>query len=281
MARHNEVILYAKVIREPVISFDENTGERKYGDIDLAVYRESSKKPRFDIPVSIRTQEPWLVEAMEPLKPNDIVLCKGFLATMETLKRAICPYCGTKHKIQGNLVYIAPIFLEKVCSFEDDEASCEELVIDHHRFCNRVMLIGSLCRAPRYYETQRHTLLAEYQLAVDRKFRVRQDPVEKKTDFPWIKSSGSIAEEDAEHLQKGTEILVDGELQARRLEGKDARKASCLKCGKEFTFTDTVLEVVARDVRYLKRTIDEEEEEEDEEKEYEEENEDEEDPISA
>lgn len=104
---------------------------------------------------------------------------------------------------------------------------------------NLVVLIGRLTRDPELrYTPGNGTAVASFTLAVDRSFTNRQG--ERETDFINIVTWDKLAENCANHLQKGRLVAVTGRLQIRSYDDREGirRKAA---------------EVVARDVRFLER----------------------------
>ena len=86
-----------------------------------------------------------------------------------------------------------------------------------------------------------------YQLAIRRKFRIKKD-TDIRTDFPWVKSYGAIAENDAKSLRKGSYVFIDGRIQVRQLK----RIQECESCGKVYEWTDSATEIVPYSVEYLR-----------------------------
>ena len=68
-----------------------------------------------------------------------------------------------------------------------------------------------------------------------------------RTDYPWVKSFGEQANQDAVHLQEGATIYVSGAIQTREV----ARTTICANCGEEYIWKDTASEIVPYSVEYL------------------------------
>lgn len=101
---------------------------------------------------------------------------------------------------------------------------------------NRVVLIGRLTRDPEIKYTQAGVAVANFSLAVDRKFK--NSSGDKETDFINIVVWRELAENCAKYLSKGKLAAVDGRLQIRPYETNDGQKR-------------TAAEVVAEDVQFL------------------------------
>jgi single-stranded DNA-binding protein len=84
-------------------------------------------------------------------------------------------------------------------------------------------------------------------LAIRRKFRIKKD-VDIRTDFPWVKSYGQIAVNDAKTLKKGAYVFIDGRIQVRQLK----RIQECENCGETYEWTDSATEIVPYAVEYLR-----------------------------
>jgi single-strand DNA-binding protein len=98
---------------------------------------------------------------------------------------------------------------------------------------NRVVLVGRLTADPELRQTQSGLPVANFTLAVDRKFSK-----DKETDFINIIAWRGLAENCANYLTKGKLAAVDGRLQIRQYEDKQGQKR-------------TIAEVVADNVRFL------------------------------
>ena len=69
-----------------------------------------------------------------------------------------------------------------------------------------------------------------------------------RTDFPWVKSYGQIAVNDAKTLKKGAYVFIDGRIQVRQLK----RIQECENCGETYEWTDSATEIVPYAVEYLR-----------------------------
>lgn len=103
---------------------------------------------------------------------------------------------------------------------------------------NKVILIGNLTRDPELRYTPNGTPVATFGLAVNRKFKDKED-VTYVTIVVWSK----LAELCGDYISKGSPVAIDGRLQSRSWETEDGSKRS-------------VLEVVAENVQFLGRKPD-------------------------
>lgn len=260
MAKHNYVLLNGMVTQEPrIIRDDEGNylramcsltvirGERDFGD--------TIKNLKYDCPV-IMTGIPEKVEEISSWHTNDMVEIKGVLTTKEVRKATICKECGHRNIAEGNVVYINPIFMERKESGLTKEESLA-LLQKRCEISNCLTVIGTLCRDVDIYRAGKGPATAQYQLAVNRKFRLKDDSAEIRTDYPWVKSYGSIAEDDSKFLRQGSVVFIDGMLQTRDI----IRTTTCDECGETYQWQDSAMEIVPYEVEYLQNFITVEEQE--------------------
>ncbi len=258
MATHNSFTGYAQVMLPPrVIKTSEDEyvratcsamtirGKRSIGD--------SLENIRYDTP-AIRTSNQELCEEISRWKVGDMVEIKGTVTSREIIRTNTCPKCNGENQVQGIMTYVHPIF----CDRRETNITHEEginLLRYRCEISNNVTLIGMLTVDPQFHETQEGTLIGKYQIAVLRRFRIKEDSPDRKADFIWIKSFGKIAKKDQEYLKKGTFVFIDGVLQTVPYE----RKITCAHCGEEFTAKEMSMEVVPYQVEYLRGYIPQEE----------------------
>lgn len=101
---------------------------------------------------------------------------------------------------------------------------------------NRVVLIGRLTRDPELRYTASGVAVTSFTLAVDRNYVNQQG--ERGTDFIRVTVWRKLAENCANHLNKGRLVAVDGRLQTRSYETSEGQRRQ-------------VTDVVAEDVRFL------------------------------
>lgn len=254
MARHNSVSLYGQVIKEPRIITDEN-GKFVRGMCPVNVIRgirdfgNHINNLKYDCPI-IMTGDPEKIAEMATWKLYDMVEIKGTVTTKEVNKSTTCPHCGHKNSTQGNVVFINPIYLSARETGLTQEQGLE-LLRKRVEISNNATIVGTLCRDVETYTSEKGLVISQYQLAVNRKFRLRDDAAENRTDYPWVKSYGDIGEEDAKFLHTGSVVLVDGMIQTREVK----RKSVCSECGEEYPWKDNALEIVPYSVEYLQNYI--------------------------
>ena len=89
---------------------------------------------------------------------------------------------------------------------------------------NKVILMGRLTRDPeiRYAQNENSTCIANYTLAVDRRFKRQGD--EQTADFIRCVAMGKGGEFAEKYLHQGTKIVVEGRIQTGSYTNKDGQK---------------------------------------------------------
>lgn len=92
---------------------------------------------------------------------------------------------------------------------------------------NKVILIGNLTRDPQMSYLPSQTPVAEFGLAINRRWRDRQSGEQREeTCFIDCRAYGKPAETLNQYVRKGSPIMVEGRLQLDTWEGKDGQKRS-------------------------------------------------------
>ena len=92
---------------------------------------------------------------------------------------------------------------------------------------NKVILMGRLTRDPevRYTSGENSTAVANYSLAVDRRFR-RAGDNEATADFFRCVAFGRAAEFAQNYLQKGIKVIVTGRIQTGSYTNRDGQRVN-------------------------------------------------------
>lgn len=261
MSRHNLAFLTGAVLNKPIIVKNDD-GSYVYGMCFINVvrgFRDAGDHKNFmksDNPI-IMTREISVLEEMENWDTNDIVFIKGVIAAKSLQKTSNCPHCEQKNSAEGTLVYINPIFARKEASCETQEAAMNYLS-SIREISNQVYLLGTLCRDPKKIKPKEGLIVTQYQIALNRKYFIRSDPPEIKTDYPWVKSYGDNAVSDREHLHTGSVVFIDGCIQARNVQ----RHLTCPNCGEDYIWKDRAMEIVPYETEYMRNFYSDEEIEE-------------------
>lgn len=262
MARHNYVFLYGRVTKNPKIITDSE-GNFLRGQCLLTTIRGDRSAEdnnygnfKYDCPILI-TKDPNVIFEMSKWHENDMVEVKGTISTREVKRTTTCPNCGHQNAKMGVLLYITPIYCSAI-EVGGSKDQCVELLKEKCEISNQCIIAGNLCNDPQYYRHANGLCQTQYQIALNRKFRVKEDPPEIKTDFPWIKSNGEAAVSDAKFLKKGSSVLVEGYIQTREI----IQKAVCEECEETYEWKDSAMEISPYSTEYLLncRTVEEIEE---------------------
>jgi single-stranded DNA-binding protein len=250
MAKHNFVVLNGYIKDEPTFIPNKENCVRcicaVYTIRGVRDFGNNIDNLKYDAPI-IMTGNPDIIKKMKDLKEGDMVEIKGSITTKDIIKNVKCKNCGHDNKRKGNIVYINPIFFD-IRERGLPENKRNELLKTRCEISNQVTMIGPVCREPKVYKTEKGLYITTYQMAVRRKYRIKDDSPDVKTDFPWIKSYGAIAKNDIKSIKKGSYIFVDGMLQTREL----TRHQVCEECGAEREWKDSAMEVVPFATEYLR-----------------------------
>ena len=88
---------------------------------------------------------------------------------------------------------------------------------------NKIILIGNLTRTPELRYTPSGTPVANFGLAVNRRFRQGEEQKEEVC-FVDIVVFSKQAENCGQYLNKGDGVIIDGRLQQRRWETEDGQR---------------------------------------------------------
>lgn len=250
MAKQNLVFLCGFVTQDPIV-FKNKEGEMSHGIMYLDTVRSLRKVgdnlhyQKHDYPLII-CRNPELLPVMDKMKEYDIILLKGVVTTTSMPKTSYCPSCGEKNLTTGNCVYVTPIYMEKIASCPDKK-SATDYILERQEISNQVYIYGTLLHEPKIFTTKRGKQVTQYPIVIDRKFTIRADDPVVKSDYPVVKSYGEQARNDKTYLKAGSEVIVDGGLQARNIE----RNAKCPHCGSFYKWKDTAMEIVTYACEYL------------------------------
>lgn len=256
MSRLNNAFLYGYVETAPRVNKNSD-GEIVSAMCYIHVVRglrddhAGKKYMKHDYPLIV-SKEKKVTAEMEQLKPYDIVLIKGQITTKFIDKPSYCPNCTdedgnqTMNPSKGILMYINPVFIRKIKETNDKKEALQEIIYSRE-ISDQAYVFGTLIKDPTYFKTTHGTIITQYQIAIDRKFRIRTDDPTIKTDWPYVKSYGEQALEDKLRLKKGSEVYIDGVVQARTVH----RKTKCRCCGKIYPWEDNTLELVPYAVEYV------------------------------
>ena len=91
---------------------------------------------------------------------------------------------------------------------------------------NRFTFMGRLTADPdiRFKTGENALCIANFNLAVDKRFKKKDDPNAQTADFFRITALGKLGEFAQKYLAKGTKILVEGRVENNNYTNKDGQK---------------------------------------------------------
>jgi single-strand DNA-binding protein len=111
---------------------------------------------------------------------------------------------------------------------------------------NNVIIAGNLTRDPSFRKTTNGTPVANFYVASNRKFKDSNGQWREDVCYIGVVAWHKLAESCYENLQKGSAVLVDGELQSRSFKTEDGK-------------TRSVVEIRARRIQFLNKKVKEQE----------------------
>ena len=250
MARHNLVFLHGYV---SLVQIHSLSNGQPYALAYIAVSRadrpigDRREHMHCDRP-TVMSRDPQIIREMATWNEYDIVSIKGTLAVKPVGKKSTCPDedCQADKVHPGSLVYINPIYAKKVGHVENDDIGMNYLA-EHREISNQAYIFGTLCTDPKKVTLKEGLIVTQYQIALNRKFHIQADPPEVRADYPWVKSYGENALSDRRYLHIGSQIFIDGLIQARKV----MRHTKCDECGKKYDFRDRAMEIVPYETEYI------------------------------
>lgn len=248
MARHNLVFLLGYVNS---IQIHNTKGGEPYAMVYMSVARSDRKVGdhrqymKCDMPL-VMTRDPDTLREMSSWQQFDIVEVKGMIAAKGVGKSSFCGHCGERNLADGTMVYVNPIFAAKR-GHKDTQDECIQFLTRNREISNQVFTLGELCRDPKKITPKAGLTVTQYQIALNRKYRIAADPPEIRSDYPWVKSYGENALNDRKYLHIGSQVFIDGCLQARKVQ----RHSVCEHCGQKYEWADRALEIVPYETEYL------------------------------
>ena len=94
---------------------------------------------------------------------------------------------------------------------------------------NRVQLAGNLTRDPELRNTAGNQSVANFGLAINRKWKTKDGEQKEEVTFVECEVWGFTAENISKNLTKGSPIFVDGRLKLDQWEDKEGKKQSRLR----------------------------------------------------
>src|SRR6056300_1677388 len=93
---------------------------------------------------------------------------------------------------------------------------------------NKVLLMGNLTRDPDVRTTPSGVKIAKFGMAVNRRYRTREEENREETTFVDIDAFGNQAEIIERYCRKGSPLFVEGRLRLDQWETQNGEKRSKL-----------------------------------------------------
>ena len=273
MGRENVVFLRGAVAKAPTV-IKNDLGEPVYAHVFINVGRDPRnagdgiRYMKGDSPQVVTKEAEWIKE-IETWDKYDIVNIMGTITTRVVQKTHSCPHCHRKQLKMGQLVYIYPVFAEKICHLDTPE-ECVQYIVKHREISNRAIVLGTLCHEPKKYKTKQGVDVAQFPMILGRNIRIPTDSPNITTDCPWVISYGENAKQNKLRLIRGSEVLISGCIQTREVmrraicgqvydeKGKPVKNEDGTPkinpangCGEQFSWKDRATEILATRCEYL------------------------------
>lgn len=194
--------------------------------------------------VPLRTESTEMIQKINDtaLEMNDIVIIKGVISTGDIMRKIICCDCGEEFTDLGVVCFVHPTFFKRLYTNLTEADSRRELM-EFSEMSNDVKASGKVCSDVTYSEEYHN---ASYKLSVKRSYRIKEDPPEKKRDYPAVITYSKQADEDSKRVHIGTKMVVKGSLRVREIE----KHVHCPECSALNVLNYAVSELAASNIEY-------------------------------
>jgi len=111
---------------------------------------------------------------------------------------------------------------------------------------NLVLMAGNLTNDPKYSETKNATPVVNFYMASNKRFKDRSGVIKEDVCFVGVVAWDNLAISCRDNLQRGSSVLVTGELQSRKLHSDDGTTRNLVEVkAKKIQFLDAHREVMA------------------------------------
>ena len=110
---------------------------------------------------------------------------------------------------------------------------------------NIILVAGNLTNDPKYSETKNATPVVNFYMASNKRFKDRNGVVKEDVCFVGVVAWDNLAISCRDNLQRGSSVLVTGELQSRKLYAEDGTTRNMVEIkAKKIQFLDAHREMV-------------------------------------
>ncbi len=104
---------------------------------------------------------------------------------------------------------------------------------------NLILLAGNLTNDPKYSETKNGTPVINFYMASNKRFKDRNGVIKEDVCFVGVVAWDNLAVSCRDNLQKGSSVLITGELQSRKLFSEDGLSRNMVEIkAKKIQFLD-------------------------------------------
>jgi len=242
VARENSFNFFGKLESPPIVLLNEESGTYRVS-FTLETFRRNG---RIDHPViSIYSlDESTAKDYISRLKPGVFVQVRGMLTTKMIGKPVRCEACGEVKNAATLMCEIISFGRPFIIDAEIDPKDIAE-------FSNVGNIIGAVCTGIQRRDSSEGPTAAQFQLAVNRRYRVNELEKGTRTDYPWVKVFGETAEECLKRIKKSSQVYIVGCYQTRDIH----RHVKCDKCGGQLVYEERVCEIVPNGIEFLNNCL--------------------------
>ncbi len=105
---------------------------------------------------------------------------------------------------------------------------------------NSVIVAGNLTKDPVFRQTSNSTPVVNFHIAVNRRYKDSTNQWQEDVCYVGVVAWNKLADSCKDRLQKGSAVLIDGELQSRTFKTEDGRNR-------------TIVEIKAKRIQFLNK----------------------------
>ena len=256
MATHNQVRVLGFLLKDPIITNEDEFGEEqllismRVCNRDLDGYYYSPFQDVFIYYDDNDNKD--LLQLLKDLKKHDIVDIKGVFNVLSVNKWSKCPYCDEENvKLNGTSCFVYPISCLRLNNiqrmYQENEELPEKLLLDYYQeVSNHIILVGNVMSEPEMTGSK-SSPCCRYQLGIERKYFIKTQE-DSKYDYPYVYSYGKQARNDMRYLKPGALVLVEGFIRNRKVQSN----MTCEYCGTEYQYPSVASELIPYSVEYLR-----------------------------
>lgn len=242
MARENAFTFIGEVVNVPVALLNEESRNYRI-TFTLAIPKRNGKVNYPKINVYDLTEEDAR-KYVSLMRPGVFVILRGMVFTSVVKKPVRCESCGQ--------VSMIDTLQTEIISFDHPYVLKEKL--DQTEICefsNRGIVLGNVCSEVYRRDGMTSGTAAQFQMAISRKFCTKNMKEDKRTDFPWVKVFGKIADECLKRIRPGSQIYMACLFQTRDLE----RHVKCQNCEQMLIYDERVGEIIPYSIEFLNNCL--------------------------